>query len=189
MVHPERIELPTVGSAVSATAGFPGFSRRRSVVIEGALEAGGQVVGTAGVQCGCGSRGPVVGGSELSAKLVGIEACVSEDAVQRSSLELLVERDDEEGLAVGMAQPDVAASLADNLPADSFECADELRAGDDRQPVGHAGSGSLRRTTPVSSVRPSSRRPSMYRSSASRAFSVASSSVSPWVCRPGRSGA
>ena len=63
-----------------------------SVVIEGALEAGGHVVGTAGVQCGGGSRGPVVGGSELSAKLVGIEAGVSEDAVQRSSLELLVER-------------------------------------------------------------------------------------------------
>src|SRR5215207_5765324 len=52
--------------------------------------------------------------------------------------------------------------LSDDLPAVSFEGADQSGAGDDRQAGCHAGSGSLRRTTPVSSGRPSSRRPSTY---------------------------
>ena len=82
----------------------------------------------------------------------------------------------------------MASSLSDDLPAESLQHADQLRAGDDRHRAAHAGNGSLRRTMPVSSVRPSSRRPSTYRLSASRALSVASSSVSPWVWSPGRSG-
>src|SRR3954447_15067619 len=86
------------------------------------------------------------------------------------------------------AQADVASALADGLPAEAFERADELGAGENRQ-AGHAGSGSVRRRTPVSIERPSSRTPSTYSSSASRAFSRASSSESPSVCSPGRSGA
>src|SRR3954462_10097095 len=71
-----------------------------------------------------------------------------------------------------MAEADMAAAFTGGLPAEAFEGAGELGAGDKREAT-HAGSGSLWRTTPVSSGRPSSRRPSPYCSSASRALSVA----------------
>jgi len=63
--------------------------------------------------------------------------------------------------------------------AELAERCDQLRARDDRQPLIHAGSGSLRRTMPISRGCPSSRSPSMYSVSASRALSVASSRLSP----------
>jgi hypothetical protein len=59
-----------------------------------------------------------------------------------------------------MLEADVAAALTDCGPAELAERADELGAGNDRQPLAHAGSGNLRRTMPISSGRPSSRKPS-----------------------------
>jgi len=71
----------------------------------------------------------------------------------------------------------MAAALAYRFPALLLERSDQLGAGDDRQALAHAEIGSLRRTTPLSLGRPSSRSPSMYNSSASRALSVAASLV------------
>jgi hypothetical protein len=65
--------------------------------------------------------GVELGWSELVAELVGGEAGVSEDAVQGSALELLVERHDEEHLAIRVAEARVTASLSDDFPAASFE--------------------------------------------------------------------
>ena len=59
-----------------------------------------------------------------------------------------------------MLEANMAAALAHREPAELAECGDELGAGDDRQPFAHAGSGSLCRTMPLSSERPSSRSPS-----------------------------
>jgi hypothetical protein len=50
--------------------------------------------------------------------------------------------------------------LANRGPADFAQRGDQLCAGDDRQSFAHAGSGSVRRTIPISRERPSSRNPS-----------------------------
>ena len=104
-------------------------------------------------------------------------------------LSLAMERHREKYAAVRMMQADVAAALTGDFPAGALERLDELLAGDDREAGTHAGIETRRRTTPASSGRPTSRRSSMYKSSASRAFSIASSNVSPSECSPGRSGA
>ena len=69
--------------------------------------------------------------SELAPKLVDVEAGVAKDAAQRSALEFAVQRDDQEGPTVGMAQANVASSLSDDLPAKSLQRPNQLRAGDD----------------------------------------------------------
>jgi hypothetical protein len=60
-----------------------------------------------------------------------------------------------------MAKPYVASSLAYDYPALPAEGGDELCAGDDWEAPGQAGNGSVRLTTPISRLRPSSRSPSM----------------------------
>lgn len=57
--------------------------------------------------------------------------------------------DHERGRARLVLEADMAAALADDRPPELFKYGDQLLAGDDRQPLAHAGSGSLRRTTPV----------------------------------------
>jgi len=71
-----------------------------------------------------------------------------------------MKRHDQRDGAVQMLEAKVAAALANRDPTDPRERLDELRAGDDRQPLAHAGSGKVRRTIPSSSWRPSSRSPS-----------------------------
>jgi hypothetical protein len=60
-----------------------------------------------------------------------------------------------------LLEPDVATPLTRDFPAFRFQRLDQALAGDDRLAWAHAGSGILRRTTPMSSDSPSSRSPSM----------------------------
>jgi hypothetical protein len=53
--------------------------------------------------------------SEAVAELVRGEICVSQDAAQRPTLELLVERHNKECAPFGMAEADVAAALTDDF--------------------------------------------------------------------------
>jgi len=98
--------------------------------------------------------------SEQSAELVAFEARVAQDARKGSSFQLAMERNDEKRGPVRMAEADVAPSLPHDLPANLFKRTDQLSAGNDRQPLSHAGSGSLRRTMPAPTPRPASRSPS-----------------------------
>jgi hypothetical protein len=50
-------------------------------------------------------------------------------------------------------------ALTRHLPTSAFERLDEALTGDDRKAAAHAGTGNLRRITPASSERPSSRSP------------------------------
>ncbi len=54
----------------------------------------------------------------------------------------------------------MTTALADSDPPNFLKRGDQPLAGNDRQPLAHAGNGSLRRTIPISSERPSSRSPS-----------------------------
>ncbi len=94
------------------------------------------------------------------AELIRPEAGVAKDAGERSFANLLVERDDERVAAIRLLEANVAAALAGDAPAVSLQRPDQVGAGDDRLPRGHAGSGNLRRMTPNSSESPSSRKPS-----------------------------
>jgi hypothetical protein len=85
---------------------------------------------------------------------------VPEDSVQGSARELAMQWHNKKQQALWVLEPDVAAALTNLLPADPLERLDQLGAGDDRQALGHAGIASTRRTTPVSTLRPSSRSPS-----------------------------
>ena len=123
------------------------------------------------------------------AEFVAVESGVAKDPAESAALQLAVQWHDEKDRAIGMLESHMAAALPYGFPALLLERADQLGAGDDRQALAHTEIGSLRRTTPLSIGRPSSRRPSIYNSSASRALSVASSRSSPCVCRPGSSGA
>jgi hypothetical protein len=66
-----------------------------------------------------------------------------------------MKRDDKRHRPVWMLEADMTAALTDRGPAELAESGDELGAGNDRQPLAHAGSGNLRRTIPISSDRPS----------------------------------
>jgi len=82
-------------------------------------------------------------------------------------------------------EADVTATLTHRNPPELAEGRDELCAGDDRLPLGQAGSDSLRRTIRICRDRPSSRSPSTERASASSAFATASLEavalrVQPW---------
>lgn len=61
---------------------------------------------------------------------------------------------------VWVPKSNMAAALPYGNPAELGEGRDQLRAGDDRKPPAQAGNESLRRTTPISKDRPSSRIPS-----------------------------
>lgn len=97
---------------------------------------------------------------ELFAQLVAAQTGVPEDAVQRPSLEFAVQRHDQRHGTVLVSETDVTAALANGFPAELLKNTDELRAGDNRQTLAHAGTASLRRTMPDPTGRPSSRRPS-----------------------------
>jgi len=98
--------------------------------------------------------------SEQPAQILRGEPGIGEDASKRASSDLSVERHGQGVHAVGVLQANVAATLADLLPALSLKRPHELLARDDRKPAAHAGSGNLRLMTPISKCRPSSRRPS-----------------------------
>ena len=68
-----------------------------------------------------------------------------------------MQRNDEGGRPFGVLQEDVASPLSSGTPAVSFEDLDQLCTGQDGLAVAHAGIGSLRRTTPAPTDRPSSR--------------------------------
>jgi hypothetical protein len=71
-----------------------------------------------------------------------------------------MQRDGERDLSIGMLQTDVAAALPYDAPFGPFQGLDEALPRNDRQALAHAGTGNLRRITPASSERPSSRSPS-----------------------------
>ena len=97
---------------------------------------------------------------ELFAQLVAAQTGVPENAVQRPALEFAVQRYHKRDGPILMLEANVAAALASHFPAELLEYIDNLRAGDDRQTLAHAGTASLRRTMPEPTGRPSSRRPS-----------------------------
>jgi hypothetical protein len=109
---------------------------------------------------GCNSRARSSRRLELFAQLVAAQTGVPENAVQRAALEFAVQRHDQGYDAILVPETDMAAALADGFPAELLKNTDELRAGDDRQTLAHAGTASLRRTMPEPTGRPSSRRPS-----------------------------
>jgi hypothetical protein len=71
-----------------------------------------------------------------------------------------MKRDDEERAARGVAEADMASPLSSYDPSGFAERGDQLGAGYDRLAGAQAGRGSVRRTTPISSGLPSSRKPS-----------------------------
>lgn len=101
-----------------------------------------------------------LGRLELFAQLVAAQTGVPEDAVQRPALEFAVQRHNQGHSTILMSEANVAATLANGFPAELLKHTDELRTGDDRQTLAHAGTASLRRTMPEPTGRPSSRRPS-----------------------------
>lgn len=74
---------------------------------------------------------------------------VPQDSRQRSLSDLLVERHHQRVSAPLFLQPHMAAALADDLPAVSLERPNQGLAGYDRLSGAHAGSGNLRRITPL----------------------------------------
>ena len=93
-------------------------------------------------------------------KIVRTQICVTEDAAKGSALDLLVQGYHEGVSPARLLQADVTAALADDLPSLILERLDEAPAGNHRLVWIHAGSGILRRITPLSSGSPSSRSPS-----------------------------
>ncbi len=71
-----------------------------------------------------------------------------------------MKRDNQRNGVLGVLEAHMTAALADGNPPHLLKNADQLPAGNDRQPLAQAGSGSVRRTIPISSERPSSRSPS-----------------------------
>lgn len=100
------------------------------------------------------------GGSEEAPELLTVDASLAQDADKRAALELAMQRYHQRHGPIRVLQTNVAAALTDYRPAEPSERGYELGAGNDGQPLAHAGSGNLRRTIPISSGRPSSRRPS-----------------------------
>jgi len=71
-----------------------------------------------------------------------------------------MKRDHQRNCALVVLEAHMTAALADGDPSNLLKRADQLLAGKDRQPLAHPGSGSVRRTIPISSERPSARSPS-----------------------------
>ncbi len=98
--------------------------------------------------------------SEQTTQLVSFDPCVAQNSGQRAALEFAVKRHDQGDGAIRVLEADVTATLAYRNPPELAEGRDELCAGDDRLPLGQAGSDSLRRMIPICSDWPSSRSPS-----------------------------
>lgn len=98
--------------------------------------------------------------SEKLPEIVAVNPGVAQDPCERAALEFTVKRDHERVRPFVMFESHVATALANGNPSDPLERVDQLLAGENRQPLAHAGSGSVRRTIPISSERPSSRSPS-----------------------------
>ncbi len=71
-----------------------------------------------------------------------------------------MKRHDQEKTPPRMDEANVTSALAFDLPACALQHPDEVSARDDREPVGHAESGKVRRMMPLSSERPCSCSPS-----------------------------
>lgn len=97
---------------------------------------------------------------EQTPKFVGAEVGVAQDAGEGATADFPVQWDDERVPAPGLLQADVTAALTDYFPALLAKRLDEALAGNDRLSRAHAGSGIVRRITPLSSGAPSSRNPS-----------------------------
>ncbi len=87
---------------------------------------------------------------EEAAKFVAVDARVAQNARERASLEFAMQRHHQRNRALRMLEADMAAALSNRNPPHLAERRDELGAGNDRQPLAHAGSASLRRTIPMS---------------------------------------
>jgi hypothetical protein len=101
--------------------------------------------------------------SNFSQKLrqfFSVNTGIPEDSAEGAPLKFLVQRNDERDRTIGMFEPNMTPPLAHGLPPHPFESLNELGAGDYRQAVTHAGIENLRRTIPLPTGRPSSRRPS-----------------------------
>ena len=121
--------------------------------------------------------------------LLAVHASVPQNPCQGAPLQLPVEGDDHAHRTLGVAEKHMTAPLPGRHPAELAQSRYQLMARDNRKASAQAGNASERRTTPMSRLRPSSRRPSTYNRSASSALTTASSRVSPSVCKPGSSGA
>lgn len=106
------------------------------------------------------SEAPALRHSEKSPEIVAVDPRVAEDPSEGAALEFTMKRDHERGRALVVFEAHMAAALANGNPSSLLESVDQLLAGENRQPLAHAGSGSVRRTIPISSERPSSRSPS-----------------------------
>jgi len=98
---------------------------------------------------------------EKLAEIVTVNSGVAQDPSERAALEFTMKRDHQRNRALVVFEPHMATALANDNPSDLLERVDQLLAGYNRQPLAHAGSGSVRRTIPISSERPSWRSPSM----------------------------
>src|ERR1700733_16037948 len=100
-----------------------------------------------------------------------VDSSVMENAREGSALELSMQGHCQRGGRTGgMLHADMATALACNRPSCAFQRLDETLTRNDRKSSAHAGTGNLRRITPASSGRPSSRSPSAYSASASCAL-------------------
>lgn len=97
---------------------------------------------------------------EQPTQLLDIHSSIVENSRQRAALELPMQRHRQRDPSVMVLHADMTPALARDLPASTFERFDEAPTGNDRQSGAHAGTGNLRRITPASSERPSSRSPS-----------------------------
>jgi hypothetical protein len=61
-------------------------------------------------------------------QFVATQRGVADDSVERASLQLAMERNDQRDRALGVLEPNVASPLPDLLPALLLECLDQLRA-------------------------------------------------------------
>src|SRR5262245_23140088 len=95
---------------------------------------------------------------EQAPEVVGAQAGIAKNAGEGASADFLVERDDECVPASYLLQPDMTSPLPDGFPVVLAQRFDQALAGDDRLTRAHAGSGIVRRITPLSSGSPSSRR-------------------------------
>jgi hypothetical protein len=99
--------------------------------------------------------------SQKLRQLFSTNTGIPEDSAEGAPFNFLVQWNDERDRTIGMFEPNMTPPLAHGLPPHPFEGLDELGAGDNRQAVTHAGIENLRRTIPVPTDRPSSRRPSI----------------------------
>ncbi len=92
--------------------------------------------------------------------MVAVNPGVAQDPSERAAFEFTVKRDHQRTRTLVVFESHMATALANGNPSVLLKSVDQLLARQDRQPLAHAGSGSVRRTIPISSERPSSRSPS-----------------------------